>query len=52
MKPRQQSQQAETSPPRWAERTLKLSLPEGIVRDSILGDLREEYGEFQEPNIL
>ncbi|MHC4611318.1 MAG: hypothetical protein ACYS7M_13320, partial [Planctomycetota bacterium] len=33
------------SPPRIAEFLLRLVLPRGVVGRSMLGDLREEYGE-------
>ncbi len=35
-------------PPRLAERLLRWLLPAGIVGESILGDMREEYGQFLE----
>ena len=31
------------TPPRWAERLLRSCLPPGLVRDSVLGDMDEEF---------
>ncbi|MEM7416652.1 MAG: ADOP family duplicated permease [Gemmatimonadota bacterium] len=33
------------TPPRWAEWILEVSLPRGLTRDSILGDLEEDFAE-------
>jgi putative ABC transport system permease protein len=36
---------AEVRPPRWAESLLRRSLPPGLSRDGVLGDLEEELAE-------